>query len=120
MQDAWVSALSFILVAVAVAGSMLVLARLFRVRARAHSGLELRTYESGEEPTGVAWIQFHPRYYVVALFFVLFDVEAAFLLPWGVVLRTVGTSGLIAALGFIGVLLLGWIYAVRRRALEWQ
>ena len=68
----------------------------------------------------MAWMQFHARYYVVALFFVLFDVEAAFLFPWATVLRELGRGGLVAAVLFVGVLMLGWLYAIRKEALEWQ
>jgi NADH-quinone oxidoreductase subunit A len=65
-------------------------------------------------------MQFHARYYVVALFFVLFDVEAVFLFPWSVVRKELGANGLGAAFAFIAVLMLGWLYAVRKEALRWQ
>jgi len=68
----------------------------------------------------VAWIRFHPRYYVVALLFVLFDVEAAFLLPWALNLESFGTVALIDMGVFLGILLLGWLYALRKGALKWQ
>jgi NADH:ubiquinone oxidoreductase subunit 3 (subunit A) len=121
MQSAWISALSFLLVSSLVGVGMLVAARLVRVRARATpSPLKTRTYECGEEPAGSAWIQFHARYYLVALFFVLFDVEAVFLFPWAAVGRELGSSGFVAALTFVLVLMLGWLYAIRKEALRWQ
>ena len=76
-------------------------------------------YECGEKPVGQAWIQFNVGYYLVALLFVIFDVEAAFLYPWAVVLRKVGMAGLIEAGIFVLVLILGLIYAWRKGALEW-
>lgn len=112
--------LAFLLVATAVAGSMLVGARILRVRALHASPLKGQTYECGEAPTGLAWVRFHARYYVVALFFVLFDIEAAFLLPWAVAARELGTAGLVAVVSFASVLMLGWAWALRKGALEWQ
>lgn len=120
MASAWLSAFSFLVVSTLVGVGMLAAARVLRVRARASSPLKRRTYECGEEPAGIAWMQFHARYYVVALFFVLFDVEAAFLFPWAVVQREVGTGGLGAAVLFVAVLMLGWLYALRKEALRWQ
>jgi NADH-quinone oxidoreductase subunit A len=120
MQSAWLSALSFLLVSTLVGASMLVFARILRVRARKTSALKQRTYECGEEPQGMAWMQFHARYYIVALFFVLFDVEAVFLFPWAVVLRELGHAALAAAVMFVMVLMLGWLYALRKEALRWQ
>jgi NADH:ubiquinone oxidoreductase subunit 3 (subunit A) len=120
MQAAWLSILSFLVVSTLVGVGMLGAGRMLRVRARRESKLKALVYECGEEPSGMAWMQFHPRYYVVALFFVLFDVEAVFLLPWAVVQREAGPAGLGAAVLFIAVLMLGWLYAVRKEALRWQ
>ena len=112
--------LAFLLVSTAVAGSLLVAARILRVRARSSSRLKRETYECGETPTGMAWVRFHARYYVVALFFVLFDIEAALILPWGVITREVGPAGLWAVGSFVGVLMLGWVWGVRKGALQWD
>lgn len=111
--------LAFLLVSFLAVGSLLVGAKLLRVRARASSPLKRETYECGETPSGMAWVRFHARYYVVALFFVLFDIEAALILPWGTIVREVGTAGLIAVGTFVGVLMLGWAWAIRKGALEW-
>jgi NADH-quinone oxidoreductase subunit A len=100
-------------------GSLLVGARVLRVRARTSSPLKHRTYECGESPQGMAWVRFHARYYVVALFFVLFDLEAALILPWSTIAREVGASGLVAVGTFVGILMLGWGWAMRKGALEW-
>ena len=120
MQPAWISALTFLLVSALVGFGMLAAARLLRVRSRvAQSELKLRTSECGEESSGSAWLQFHARYYLVALFFVLFDVEAVFLFPWAVVGRAMGHAGFYAATSFVLILMLGWLYAIRKEALRW-
>jgi NADH-quinone oxidoreductase subunit A len=116
----WQAALAFLGVCLAIAVGLLALGRVLAVRARAASELKRRTYECGEEPTGVAWMQFNARYYLVALFFVLFDVEALFLFPWAVVARALGPGGAAAIGGFVAVLMLGWLYGVRKEALRWQ
>lgn len=112
--------LAFLLVATGVAGSMLVGARVLRVTARRHSILKTQTYECGEAPSGMTWVRFHARYYVVALFFVLFDIEAAFLFPWASAARELGPAGLGAVVSFVVVLMLGWAWASRKGALQWQ
>jgi NADH:ubiquinone oxidoreductase subunit 3 (subunit A) len=99
---------------------MVVGAKFLAVRARSDSPLKARVYECGEEPLGATWIQFHPRYYLVAMFFVLFDLEAAFLLPWAADLKRLGVVALVEVVVFVGILLLGWLYALKKGALEWQ
>jgi NADH-quinone oxidoreductase subunit A len=76
-------------------------------------------YECGEKSIGTAWIQFNVGYYLFALLFLVFDVEAAFLYPWAVVLREVGIFGLIEAGVFILILLSALVYAWRKGVLEW-
>ncbi len=76
-------------------------------------------YECGEKPVGPAWIQFNVGYYLVALLFLVFDVEAAFLYPWAVVLQEVGIVGLIEIGIFLLILVLGLAYAWKKGALEW-
>jgi len=120
MQSAWLSALAFLVVSTLLGLGVLGVARALRVRARRDSRIKHLTYECGEQPDGLAWMQFHARYYVVALFFVLFDVEAVFLFPWAVVLRELGAQAFIAAVSFVVVLMLGWLYALRKEALQWQ
>jgi NADH-quinone oxidoreductase subunit A len=112
--------LAFLLVSATVAGAMLVGARILRVVSTSKSPLRHQTYECGEVPTGPAWVRFHARYYVVALFFVLFDIETAFLLPWATIVRELGTAGLAAIASFVVVLALGWVWATKKGALQWQ
>jgi NAD(P)H-quinone oxidoreductase subunit 3 len=116
----WASALAFILLSGIVAGSMIVGAKLLAVRGRRRTDLTEKTYECGEEPEGPAWIKFHPRYYVIALVFVLFDVEAVFLFPWALNVEALGGLALVEMGLFIAILMLGWLYALKKGALKWQ
>ncbi len=120
MPSTWPTAILFLALCAVVAVSMLVFGLMLRVRARVSPPTKHDTYECGEEPDGRAWIRFHPRYYVVALIFVLFDAEAAFLLPWALNLRDIGPLALVEVFVFVGILLLGWLYALRKGALKWQ
>ena len=76
-------------------------------------------YECGEETRGPAWVQFNVRFYLVALAFVVFDVEAAFLLPWAVAARRLGLYAFAEMLVFIGILLVALAYAWRKGGLKW-
>jgi NADH-quinone oxidoreductase subunit A len=77
------------------------------------------TYECGENPVGNAWIQFNIRFYVFALIFIVFDVEAVFLLPWAVVFRDLGTLAYVEGLVFIGILVVALAYVWRKGDLAW-
>lgn len=77
------------------------------------------TYECGVQAVGSSWIQFNFRYYYYALLFVIFDVEVVFLFPWAVKYSTLGLLGLVEMAVFILILMVGFIYAWRKRALEW-
>jgi NADH-quinone oxidoreductase subunit A len=76
-------------------------------------------YECGVETIGPTYIQFHTRYYLFALLFVIFDVEAVFLFPWAVAFHHLGLYALIEVAIFIGLLLIGYVYAWKKGALEW-
>jgi len=80
---------------------------------------KLTTYECGIEPKTDSWSPFAIRYYIFALLFVLFDVEAVFLYPWAVYFREMGYTGFIEMMIFITVLLFGLVYAWVKGALEW-
>ncbi len=77
------------------------------------------TYESGVDPYGDLWSQSNIRYYVFALLFVLFDVEAVFIFPWAASIERYGTFGLVVMLVFIVLLLDGLLYAWKRGLLRW-
>lgn len=107
----------FGLIGIALVGAFMGLGRLLRPD---HPTAEkLESYESGVDPTGDMWSQANIRYYVFALLFVLFDVEAVFIFPWAIRLETYGVFGLIEMGIFIFILLLGLIYAWRKGMLRW-
>lgn len=76
-------------------------------------------YESGVDPVGAGWAQSQIRYYIFALLFVLFDVEAVFLFPWAIRLEAFDVFGLVEMFVFIFVLALGLVYAWRKGVLRW-
>lgn len=78
------------------------------------------TYESGIEPVGDARARYNVRYYLFALLFVAFDVEIVFLYPWAVEYHTLGLYGFGEMVIFIALLLIGLIYAWRKKVLEWK
>jgi len=80
---------------------------------------KLTTYECGENPQGSAWIQFNIRFYVFALIFIVFDVEAVFLLPWAVVFKELGFLAFAEGLVFVGILVVALVYVWRKGDLEW-
>ncbi|HUW13246.1 MAG TPA: NADH-quinone oxidoreductase subunit A [Anaerolineae bacterium] len=77
-------------------------------------------YECGVETTGDTWVQFKAQYYLFALIFVVFDIEAVFLYPWAVAYGELGLFALVEAAVFVLILLVGLFYAWRKGALEWQ
>ncbi len=77
------------------------------------------TYESGVDPVGAGWAQTQVRYYIFAVLFVMFDVEAVFIFPWATQLEVYGTFGLVEMAIFIVILALGLAYAWRKKVLQW-
>ena len=103
-----------------IVGLLLFTLALWRVlRPSRFSEEKLTIYECGEEPTGGAWIQFNVRFYVFALIFIVFDVEAVFLLPWATVFRDLGALAYIEGLVFIGILVVALAYVWRKGDLAW-
>jgi NADH:ubiquinone oxidoreductase subunit 3 (subunit A) len=90
------------------------------LRPKKPNRLKTSTYECGIETHGDAWSQFKAQYYLFALVFVIFDVEAVFLFPWAVAYDRVGLFALVEAAIFILILFAGLIYAWRTKALEWH
>jgi NADH-quinone oxidoreductase subunit A len=89
------------------------------LRPERFSAEKLTTYECGEEPVGNAWIQFNIRFYVFALIFIVFDVEAVFLLPWATVFKQLGPLAYVEGLVFIGILVVALAYVWRKGDLAW-
>ncbi len=81
---------------------------------------KLSTYESGMEPVRSARERFSIKFYMVAMLFIIFDIEIVFLYPWAVVFKQLGVQGFLAMFVFIFVLLVGYYYIWRRGALEWD
>jgi NADH-quinone oxidoreductase subunit A len=77
-------------------------------------------YESGMIPYGAGQRRISVRYYLVAVLFILFDIETIFFLPWAVVFRKLGLFGLVEMFIFIGILVVGYVYAWKKGALEWE
>jgi NADH-quinone oxidoreductase subunit A len=108
----------FALVGMALVGVTLQLARL--VRPDVPTPEKYTTYESGIDPIGRGWAQSNVRYYIFALLFVIFDVEAVFLFPWAIVFERLGAQAFIEMVVFIAILALALLYAIRKKVLEWQ
>jgi len=81
---------------------------------------KLSSYECGFEPFDDSRMKFDVRYYLVAILFIIFDLEIAFLFPWAVSLDTVGTFGLVSMGIFLSLLVVGFIYEWKKGALEWD
>ena len=97
-----------------------VIFRFLRVIPHRPNPIKNATFECGMETIGKTWVQFNFRYYFYALIFLALDVVLVFLYPWAVQLRQLGYSGLIAVLIFIGIVIVGYIYAWRKKVLEWK
>lgn len=81
---------------------------------------KLSPYECGFEAFEDARMKFDVRYYLIAILFILFDLEIAFLFPWAVVLQEIGLFGFLAMLLFLGILVVGFVYEWMKGALEWE
>ena len=111
-----------ILVFVAVGLAVGVLARVLNhvVAPNNKDSKKLSAYECGFEAFEDARMKFDVRYYLIAILFILFDLEIAFLFPWAVVVKEVGMAGFVAMMVFLGILVVGFIYEWRKGALEWE
>ena len=108
----------FILLVVGFVATILALARLIAPSSRS-SREKSQAYETGEVRVTDPWRPFPVRYYVFALLFLVFDVEAAFLFPWAVIYRSLGLYGFVEMVVFVLILGVGLAYAWKKGALEW-
>ncbi|MFM7044159.1 MAG: NADH-quinone oxidoreductase subunit A [Ilumatobacteraceae bacterium] len=108
----WFAAIALVLASVLLGISAL-------VRPNKPSAQKSMAYESGVDPVGDGWSQSQVRYYIFALLFVVFDVEAVFIFPWATQLERYGAFGLVEMGIFVAVLLLGLVYAWRKGVLRW-
>lgn len=118
MLTSYLPVLILLLIAVAFAALVLGLSSLMGPKGRDPGAEE--TYESGIVPETSARKRFPVRFALIAMLFLVFDIEAVFFYPWAVVFKRLGVFGLIEMLLFIGVLLIGYIYAYKKGALTWE
>lgn len=122
MLDNYLPILIFIIIGVLMALAIVIGSKVVSYILRTHRphAEKLSPYECGFEPLGDARQRFDVRYYLVAILFIVFDLEVAFLFPWSVVMRKIGWIG-IAAMGiFLLILVVGFVYEWKKGALEWE
>ncbi len=118
MLFSFASVLLFFVVGFVLLAFTLLLSRLIQPKGKPGADKYI-PYECGELPEGSAWIRFNIRFYVIALIFIIFDVEIVFLLPWAVVFKRLGAFAFIEGLIFIGILLVGLAYVWKKGDLDW-
>ncbi len=117
MPDAYIPVMLFVLVATGFAVFTLILSAL--VASSRYNKVKLEPYECGIEPDTDARGRYSIRYYLIAMLFVIFDVETVFMFPWAVIMDELALFGLIEMMVFLFILVLGYVYAWRKGALEW-
>ena len=122
MLSNYLPILIFLIIAAGLAGVLLVLGTgIGRYFARFHNDrAKVSPYECGFEAFEDSRAKFDVRYYLVAILFIVFDLEIAFLFPWAVALGKIGSTGLIAMSIFLAILVVGFIYEWKKGALEWD
>jgi NADH-quinone oxidoreductase subunit A len=118
MLENYFPVLLFIIVGLAMGVAPMVLGRL--LGPHRPDSEKLSPYECGFDAFEDARMKFDVRYYLVAILFILFDLEIAFLFPWAAVLKEIGTFGFISMMVFLGILVVGFIYEWMKGALEWE
>jgi NADH-quinone oxidoreductase subunit A len=97
-----------------------IILRLLKISPSKPDKVKTDTYECGMETTGRSWVQFNFRYYVYALMLIALDVLVVFLYPWAAQVKELGAGGFVAVLVFIFIVVIGYIYAWKKRMLEWR
>jgi NADH-quinone oxidoreductase subunit A len=92
----------------------------FLIAPQKPDGEKLTAYECGFPPFGDAHMKFDVRFYLVAILFVIFDLEAAFLYPWAITLGDIGVAGFWSMMAFLAILTVGFVYEWRKGALQWE
>jgi len=118
MLGAYLPILLLVLIAIMFGLIILVLSSL--IGERKSTPLKLSPYESGCKPVGTARDRFSIKFYVIAMLFILFDIEAVFLYPWAILYKRLGVFGLVEMGVFIVILFVGYIYVWKKGALEWE
>ena len=114
----YIPILMFLLIAIGFAGGTILMSSL--IVPRRSNRVKMSAYECGVDPVGDARSRFSIKFYLVAVLFILFDIEAVFLYPWAVAFRQLGLYGLIEMVLFIAVLLVGYLYVLKKKALDWE
>ena len=109
-----------IFLAIALGLALVMVAASFVVGTQRPDSEKLSAYECGFEAFGDARRQFDVRFYLVAILFIIFDLEVAFLFPWSISLASIGTFGFWSMMLFLGILTIGFIYEWKKGALEWE
>jgi len=109
-----------VFVVVACAFPLIALGFAWLLRPKKPNPVKQDTYECGLQTMGETWVQFRAQYYIYALVFVVFDIEAAFLFPWAVAYDKLGLWALAEVFVFLAILTVGLVYAWRKGALRWQ
>ncbi len=118
MLENWAPVLIFFIVVAGFGGASLVMSYVFGVKKP--NARKLSPYECGMHPIGTARDRFSVKFYLVAMLFLLFDIEAVFLFPWAVVYRDLKLFGFVEMLLFIVAILAGYVYVWKKGALEWE
>jgi NADH-quinone oxidoreductase subunit A len=116
--DQYLPVLLFILVGLAVGVLPMVVG--FILGANKPDAEKNSPYECGFEAFEDARMKFDVRYYLVAILFILFDLEIAFLFPWAVALKEIGLTGFLAVMSFLAILVVGFVYEWKKGALDWE
>jgi NADH-quinone oxidoreductase subunit A len=117
MLNAYIPIFIFLLVAIGFALVTLMISQL--LQSKKYNKVKLEPYECGIEPTTDARDRYSVRYYLVAMLFVIFDVETVFMFPWAVMVDELALFGLIEMIVFLAILGAGYVYAWKKGALEW-
>ncbi len=117
MISDFATVLVFMVLGAVTVALMLLISRI--LQPRKPSAVKSSTYECGEVPYGSSWVQFNIRFYVIALIFIIFDVEVALLYPWAVIFQRLGVLAFVEAFVFIVILLAGLAYLWKEGDLEW-
>jgi NADH-quinone oxidoreductase subunit A len=123
MPSAYIPVLIFALLVVVFFAAVLIIMKYVRPESRA-VGARLQPYECGIPPEGSARGRYSTRFYIIAMLFVIFDVETVFLIPWAILYRTwlaahLGLFALLSMFVFLGILLVGYVWLYKKGALEW-
>ncbi|MGE5240298.1 MAG: NADH-quinone oxidoreductase subunit A [Bacteroidota bacterium] len=118
MLQSYLPILIFIAVALLMGGVIILAGRV--LGPHRPDSAKLSPYECGFEAFEDARMKFDVRYYLVAILFIIFDLEIAFLFPWAVALQEIGLFGFLSMMVFLGILVVGFIYEWKKGALEWE